>query len=226
MAKIEADYISGFIAQKQFKQAFLRIRHLYETLTRDGYNILNIDLGGGLGVKQIGQDYSPPTIDEYVNLVKKTFKGIDSKLIIEPGRVITADSGLLIASVLYIKEEENKKIAIIDAGMNDLMRPALYGSKHHIIVIKKAKSYNKYDVVGPVCESSDIFYKEIELPILKKDDLLAIKSAGAYGASMSSCYNSRDLIPEILVSEKKYHTIRKRIDTSELMAYEKIPDWL
>ena len=209
-----------------FKEAFIKIRMLYEKLMREGYNILNIDLGGGLGVDQINQIFSPPTISEYINLVKNTFKDIDCKLILEPGRVIASDSGLLISSVLYVKNSEEKKFLIIDAGMNDLMRPALYGSIHPIEVIKEAIPNTKYDIVGPVCESSDTFIKDLNLPILKKGDLLAIKSAGAYGASMSSSYNSRPLAPEVLVSDTKYHTIRKRVDAKEFMTYENIPEWL
>jgi len=205
-----------------FLEAIDKVKLLIEKLEEKGLNIRYIDLGGGLGISY--KDEEPPHPNEYGEAVLKRFKNVDKTLIFEPGRVIVGNAGMLVTKVLYIKENSEKKFAIVDAAMNDLARPALYGSYHTILTIdKKEHNGEIYDVVGPICESTDFFAKDRSLPKLEKNDYLCILSAGAYGFSMASNYNSRKKSAEVLVMDHKYYLIRERDTLEELISKEKIP---
>ena len=210
---------------KPFELAFNRVLLLYKELTRNGHNILNIDLGGGIGVPY-EKDSKTFLVNEYADLVKEKFGSLDCKLIFEPGRYITANAGILLTKVIRNKKSYNNNFVIIDAAMNDILRPALYDAYHEVISVKemnKDQELIEYQVVGPVCETGDILCKKASLGQVKDGDLLAIKHAGAYGAVMSSSYNSRGLIPEIMISNKDINIVRKRILIEDFLSYEDIP---
>ena len=209
-----------------FELAFNKVVLLYNTLITAGHNIENIDLGGGIGVSY-GKTVSSFSPDEYADLVKKKFSSINCKLIFEPGRYIAADAGILLTKVIRNKESYDNHFIVVDAAMNDILRPALYDAKHEVISIKeinKNKEFVDYQIVGPICETGDILNKKVNLNSIKEGDLLAIKHAGAYGAVMSSQYNSRDLIPEIMIANKNINIIRKRITIEDFLSYESIPE--
>ncbi len=190
-----------------------------------GINIKNIDFGGGLGVNYIGE--KPPNLVDYANIIKKNINNKNFNIFIEPGRRIVANGGILITKVIYKKNNGDKKFVIIDAAMNDLLRPSLYDAKHKIrpILEKTNSKLESFDVVGPICESGDVLAKDITLPEEISDELLAIYSAGAYGSVMSSNYNSRLMIPEVLVKDQQFSVIRKRQTYDELLSNEKFADW-
>jgi diaminopimelate decarboxylase len=212
-----------------FDAAFRRIAELVGTLRGDGHEITRLDLGGGLGVPYIEDNQPPPDPAAYGTVVKNVTDGLGCHLIFEPGRLIAANSGVLVASVIYVKQGEARKFLILDAGMNDLIRPALYDSHHEIASVREPKpgaERVKYDVVGPVCETSDLFAAARPLPQLKSGDLVAIQSAGAYGAVMASSYNARPPAPEVLVKGEEWSIVRSRLTHDELIAQDRIPDWL
>ena len=199
--------------------ALERILTMNDQLLTKGIEINHINIGGGLGIKY--NDEKPPRPDEFISAVKQKFNDVDLKIVIEPGRSIAANAGILITRVEYLKQHEDKNFAIIDGAMNDLIRPALYGAWQEIVPVNKAPN-NKvlaYDVVGPICESADFIGKDRMLDI-KQDDLLAIKSVGAYGFVMSSNYNSRPRAPEVLISGSDIHLIRERETTDDLFRNE------
>ena len=199
--------------------ALERILTMNDQLLTKGIEINHINIGGGLGIKY--NDEKPPRPDEFISAVKQKFNDIDLKIVIEPGRSIAANAGILITRVEYLKQHEDKNFAIIDGAMNDLIRPALYGAWQEIVPVNKAPN-NKvlaYDVVGPICESADFIGKDRLLDI-KQDDLLAIKSVGAYAFVMSSNYNSRPRAPEVLISGSDIHLIRERETTEDLFRNE------
>ena len=209
-----------------FDLAFDKVILLYNRLIEAGHNILNIDLGGGIGIPY-DKSIVPFLIEDYAELVKQKFNLINCKLIFEPGRYITANAGILLTKVIRKKQSYNNDFIIVDAAMNDILRPALYDANHEIISVEEAKNKKEmieYQVVGPICETGDILNKNVKLNDIKQDDLLAISNAGAYGAVMSSQYNSRDLIPEIMISKNKVNTIRKRITIEDFLSYEVIPE--
>lgn len=207
---------SQITSLEPYKQAFKKVAELFITLREMGYQLSRLDLGGGIGIRY--KDETPIKIADYAEIIKEVIKPLNIKLFLEPGRRISGNSGILVSEVQYIKKTAEKDFAIIDAGMNDLARPAVYGAYHEIISVDEAKDqHNIYDVVGPVCESSDIFGKDRKLKELKSGDLIAILCAGAYGASMSSVYNLRPLIPEVLVDGKSFKIIRKRQTYEELL---------
>ena len=209
-----------------FEAAFKKVAALIQDLRADGCKIGTLDLGGGLGIPY-GEGTVPPHPDDYAALIKKVTAPLKVKLIFEPGRMIAGNAGILLSRVIYVKEGEAKKFLIIDAGMNDLVRPAMYDAYHDIWpVVEDAGDEIVYDVVGPVCESSDRFAKDRALAPMKEGDLVAIMSAGAYGAVQSSQYNSRPLVPEMLVNGDKYAVIRRRPGFDEMTALEQTPDWL
>lgn len=210
-----------------FEKAFRKIADLIADLRADGCNIDRLDLGGGLGIPY-GEGAAPPHPDAYAEMIKRVTAPLDVQLIFEPGRMIAGNAGVLISRVLYAKEGEAKTFLIIDAGMNDLIRPALYDAYHEILPVAQKHDAGKvsYDVVGPVCETSDLFAKARALPEMKAGELVALMSAGAYGAVQASQYNSRPLVPEVLVNGQKYAVIRKRPDFEEMIANETAPDWL
>ncbi len=210
-----------------FEAAFKKVATLIADLRADGSTIDRLDLGGGLGIPY-GEGATPPHPDAYAQMIKRVTKPLGVQLIFEPGRMIAGNAGILVSRVLYVKEGDERRFLIIDAAMNDLIRPALYDAYHDIIpVIKHADRDSAiFDVVGPICETSDRFAQARRLPELKAGELVAVMSAGAYGASQTSEYNSRPLIPEILVSGARHAIIRRRPCFEDMISYEQMPDWL
>ena len=209
-----------------FKQAFIRLERIVKELRTNGHNIARLDLGGGLGISYDG--LPTPTPAEYGKLVKTVFKDLNCDLLFEPGRFIVGDSGILVTQVIYVKTGTTRRFVILDAAMNDLMRPCLYDAQHSIMSLVETKedsNLERVDVVGPVCETGDTFATDIELPEIVAGDFLAIRSAGAYGAVMSSTYNSRSLIPEIMVKDNAFSIVRQRITPETLLGYEHLPGW-
>ena len=220
---------SQIVELEPFALAFRKVVELAKALRADGHAIGRLDLGGGLGVPYVTDNEPPPDPSAYGALATEITKELGCRLILEPGRLIAANSGILVTRVLYLKRGEAKDFAIVDAGMNDLIRPALYDSHHEIVCVNERgpdAPRRRYDVVGPVCETSDIFAAEREMPALKEGELIAILSAGAYGAVMSSAYNARPLPPEVLVKDAQWSVIRPRQDDDALFGSERIPDWL
>lgn len=213
---------------KPFKKAFSKIIQFTNELEKDGHNIKNIDLGGGIGINYLKKEDSN-FVKQYANLIKEVYKKTNKKIFIEPGRFLIANSGVLVTKVLYRKKTENKKFLIVDAGMNDFIRPALYDAKHIIKPIKMHKKTTQdiYEVVGPICETADILVKKAFLDKnIKQDDYLFIDNAGAYGAVMSSNYNSKDIANEVLVNKNKFSLIKEKIKTEDFLKYEKLAPWL
>jgi len=212
-----------------FEAAFKRVRELLVQLRADGLDIRHLDLGGGLGVPyDHNSNVTPPSPEEYGAMVKRTFAGIDCKFTFEPGRVIVGNAGIMVSQVVSIKDSAGRRFVIVDAGMNDLVRPAMYGARHDIIPVEEALSGSTpMDVVGPVCETTDCFAKAYPLPsVLKAGDLVAFLTAGAYGAVMASTYNARPLVPEVLVSGDDYAVVRRRPSFEDMMALEQLPPWI
>jgi diaminopimelate decarboxylase len=210
-----------------FEAAFSRAVELIRALRADGHTIRRADFGGGLGVPYRLGDAPPPDPAAYGAIVARLTKDLDVDLIFEPGRLIAANAGILLARVIYVKEGETRKFLIIDAGMNDLIRPALYDAHHDILSVTKfGNERTAYDVVGPICESSDIFARDCSLPPLASGDLVAIMTAGAYGAVMASSYNARPPAPEVLVKAGRWSVVRPRISDDTLVGYDRIPAWL
>jgi diaminopimelate decarboxylase len=212
-----------------FAEAFARVGELVKQLRADGHSIARIDLGGGLGVPYISNNEPPPDPDSYGKLAARIAKDLNAKLIVEPGRLIAANAGVLVSRVLYVKSGEAKTFLILDAGMNDLLRPALYDAHHEIVSVREpavTAQRQRYDVVGPVCETTDIFARDRELPALKAGDLVAFLTAGAYGAVMSSAYNARPPAPEVLVRGGEWTIVRPRLSDDALIALDRLPPWL
>jgi diaminopimelate decarboxylase len=211
-----------------FRAAFARVAGLIAQLRSDGHHIRRADLGGGLGVSY-SFDTSPPDAADYGKMIAEATKGLDVELVFEPGRLIAANAGILVTRVIYVKEGEARKFLIVDAGMNDLMRPALYDAYHDIVPAAEPAPNarnTRYDVVGPVCETTDIFARDRDLPDANGNDLMAVLSAGAYGAVMASSYNARPPAPEILVNGRDWFVIRPRVTLEALVALDKVPGWL
>src|ERR1051325_5320317 len=210
-----------------FVDALARVREyldrvLVGSLKQQGARIRYLDLGGGLGISY--KDELPPHPEEYANAIMKGLEGLDLTLILEPGRVIVGNAGILLTEVQYIKDTGEKKFVIVDGGMNDLIRPALYGSAQAIqAVVEKTKETIVADVVGPICESGDFFAKDREIFRPERGDLLAVMSAGAYGFTMASNYNSHPKPPEVLVDGDKYYVVRARESLDDLIRGEEIP---
>jgi diaminopimelate decarboxylase len=220
---------SQIVDLEPFERAFGKLVELTAQLRADGHRVARLDLGGGLGVPYVQNNEPPPDPTAYGRMATRVTAALGCQLILEPGRLIAANAGILVARVLYIKQGEAKTFAIVDAGMNDLIRPALYDSHHDIVRVAEAApgtERKRYDVVGPVCETSDIFAAGRELPELKSGDLVAILTAGAYGAVMSSAYNARPPAPEVLVKDDLWSVVRPRLDDDALFGTERIPDWL
>jgi diaminopimelate decarboxylase len=208
-----------------FVDALRRLRSLIDRLRQTGFPIRYLDLGGGLGI--VYDQESPPQPHEYARAVLGELGDIDCTLIFEPGRVIVGNAGVLATKVLYIKRNQAKKFVITDGAMNDLIRPSLYGSYHYIQpVLRSLNETEIVDVVGPICESGDFLAKDRGLPMPAEGDYLAVMSAGAYGFSMSSNYNSRPRAPEVLVKGGQYFVIRQRETWEDLVRPETIPDFL
>ncbi|MDC0074520.1 diaminopimelate decarboxylase [Alphaproteobacteria bacterium] len=207
-------------------KAFEKVREYIKILYEDGINIKNIDLGGGIGVSYSGE--KSPSAEDYSRVVKNHFKDFNNHFMFEPGRYLIANAGVLVTKVIYIKNSESKKFVIVDAGMNDLLRPALYDSKHDIKPVVEDNYINNIknaEIVGPICESSDTFSRHFEYTKLDENDLLAIMTTGAYGSVMSSYYNTRPLIPEVIVNQLNFTIIRKRPSYDEMFATENFASW-
>ncbi len=209
-----------------FEAAFTRISGLVETLREDGHDISRIDLGGGLGIPYEGDDF-PPLPREYAEMVTRVTEHLNCKIIIEPGRFLVGNAGILVSKVVYVKKGEEREFLIIDAAMNDLVRPSMYDAYHGIVpVVESSEESVLYDVVGPVCETGDTFATNRLITPMKSGDLLAIRSVGAYGAVMSSTYNTRPLIPEVLVKKNDFAVVRPRPTYDEIIGLDQLAPWL
>ena len=212
-----------------FELAYQKVAELTETLRADGHNIRRLDLGGGLGIPYTRSNEALPLPTDYGAMVKRVLGHLGCEIEIEPGRLIAGNAGLLVSEVIYVKEGEDRKFLILDAAMNDLIRPAMYDAHHDIEPVIEPRAGAEratYDVVGPVCESGDTFAKGREMAQMNAGDLVAFRSAGAYGAVMSSEYNTRPLIPEVLVNGSEFAVIRSRPSFDEIINRDTIPEWL
>ncbi len=212
-----------------FEVAYRKVADLTEQLRADGHNIRRLDLGGGLGIPYVQSNVAPPTPQDYGDLIRRTVGHLGCEIEIEPGRLISGNAGLMVSRVIYIKEGADRQFLILDGAMNDLIRPAMYDAHHDIVpVVESAVAADRatYDIVGPVCESGDTFAKGRSMAQVAPGDLVAFRSAGAYGAVMASEYNSRPLIPEVLVHRDQFAVIRARPTFDEMIARDMIPAWL
>ncbi|MBT4748250.1 MAG: diaminopimelate decarboxylase [Rhodospirillaceae bacterium] len=210
-----------------FRDAFQRLSGLVTDLRTRGVEIQRLDLGGGLGIPY--DDSAVPEPAAYGQLVREMLGDLDCRLLFEPGRLIVGNAGILVTKVVYLKEGATRNFVIVDAAMNDLLRPSLYDARHEIVPLVEPPPGGPEmaaDVVGPVCETGDTFATELTMAQLEAGDALAIRSAGAYGAVMASSYNSRALVPEVMVNGDDFAVIRRRITTQDYLDYEDMPDWL
>jgi diaminopimelate decarboxylase len=211
------------------EKAFRLLVEFVQTLRADGHNISHIDFGGGLGIPYYMDREAPPAPDAYAAMVKRVAHNLGCTLMFEPGRLIVGNAGILVARVIYVKHGNAKNFVVIDAAMNDLIRPTLYEAHHDILPVIEASRETKTivaDVVGPVCESGDYLALDRTLPEPKPGDLLAIMTSGAYGAVQSGTYNTRPLVPEVLVKGDQYAIVRPRVDVDALIAMDKPAPWL
>jgi diaminopimelate decarboxylase len=212
-----------------FRAAYAKVAELTGVLRAEGHAITRLDLGGGLGIPYRRDNNAPPLPIEYGAVIRETVGHLGCEIEIEPGRNIVGNAGVLVSEVIYVKRGEDRDFLIVDAAMNDLLRPAMYGAHHDIVPLIEAApgaAVQPYDVVGPVCESGDTFQKGAELPGMAAGDLIAFRSAGAYGAVMASEYNSRPLVPEVLVEGDHFAVIRARPTFEEMLGRDSIPAWL
>ncbi|NJM83063.1 MAG: diaminopimelate decarboxylase [Tabrizicola sp.] len=212
-----------------FEQAYLKVADLTRQLRAEGHSITRLDLGGGLGIPYERSNSAPPLPTDYGALIKRTVGDLGCEIEIEPGRLISGNAGILVASVIYVKNGEDRDFLILDAAMNDLIRPSMYGAHHDIVPVREAApglEAQEFDVVGPVCETGDTFAKGRPLTPVAEGDLVAFRSAGAYGAVMASEYNTRPLIPEVLVHGDHFAVIRTRPTFDEMLNRDTIPEWL
>ncbi len=212
-----------------FRLAYRKVAELTVQLRADGHEISRLDLGGGLGIPYARDNSAPPLPIEYGAMVKEEVGHLGCEIEIEPGRLISGNAGILVTKVIYVKSGEGRRFLIVDAGMNDLIRPAMYDAWHDIVpVIEPDPGVDQtpYDIVGPICESGDTFAKGRMMPTMDADALVAFRSAGAYGAVMSSEYNSRPLIPEVLVNGDQFAVIRQRPTFEEMINRDTIPEWM
>jgi diaminopimelate decarboxylase len=212
-----------------FEAAYAKVAELTDMLRADGHDIKRLDLGGGLGIPYERTNAAPPLPSDYGAMIERTLGHLGCEIEIEPGRLISGNAGLMVSQVIYVKSGEDRDFLILDGAMNDLIRPAMYDAWHDIIpVVEPAPGTEpaRYDIVGPVCESGDTFAKARDIPPMQPGDLVAFRSAGAYGAVMASEYNSRPLIPEVLVHGDQFAVIRKRPSYEEMIARDSLPEWL
>ncbi|MCT8330999.1 diaminopimelate decarboxylase [Albidovulum sediminis] len=212
-----------------FEQAYLKVAELTRALRGAGHTIRRLDLGGGLGIPYERSNTAPPLPVEYGEVIKRTVGDLGCEIEIEPGRLISGNAGLLVTSVIYLKHGEGRDFLILDAAMNDLVRPSMYGAHHDIVpVVEPApgEEPKAYDIVGPVCETGDTFARGRLMPPVGPGDMVAFRSAGAYGAVMASEYNTRPLVPEILVNGDQFAVIRARPSFDEIINRDSIPSWL
>jgi diaminopimelate decarboxylase len=211
-----------------FENAFALLTDFVRTLRADGHGISHIDLGGGLGISYRDEGESPPDALVYAEIVKRATRNLECTLVLEPGRIIVGNAGILVTRVIHLKRGESRTFVIVDAGMNDLIRPTLYEAHHDIRPVRVQQGGNRIpvDVVGPVCESGDFFALDRELAPAQAGDLLAIMTAGAYGAVQAGTYNTRPLIPEVLVRKGEWALVRPRLQVEELIALDRLAPWL
>jgi len=212
-----------------FDDAFALLVDLVGQLRADGHAIEHVDLGGGLGIPYRTDNAPPPLPDAYAAIVHKRVAGLGLKVIFEPGRLIVGNAGILVCEVIYVKDGDAKNFVVVDAAMNDLIRPTLYDAFHEIrpVVLPAAdQARMTADVVGPVCETGDFLALDRELPRLNSGDLIAFATAGAYGAVQAGTYNSRLLVPEVLVDGDRFHVVRPRTTYEELIGLDSVPEWL
>ena len=212
-----------------FRAAFTLMRELAETLRGDGHKLTHLDLGGGLGVPYEEGNALPPHPDEYAKIVRETVGDLGLKLVFEPGRLIVGNAGILVARVLFIKTGPTKTFVIVDGAMNDLIRPTLYDAHHDIVPVRRpadGAARIRMDVVGPVCESGDFLAQDRMLPPLREGDLVAVMTAGAYGAVQAGTYNTRPLVPEVLVNRADWALVRPRQTYDELIGLDRMAPWL
>jgi len=229
VAGVDMHIGSQIVELDPFGDAFALLADFVRMLRADGHTIEHLDLGGGLGIPYRDDNEPPPDPDAYAALVKRATAGLHCKLIFEPGRLIVGNAGILITRVLYLKKGEAKTFIIVDAGMNDLIRPTLYDAHHDIRPVRQPPAGAPRitaDVVGPVCESGDFLALDRALVAPRPGDLLAVMSAGAYGAVQAGTYNTRALIPEVLVRKAEWALVRPRLDAEQLIALDRLPDWL
>ena len=218
---------SQITSLEPFETAFTKVVNIVGQLRADGHDIRRLDLGGGLGIPYDGE--TPPTPAEYGDMVKRVTSGVGCELVFEPGRVIVGNAGVLVSRVLYVKRSTGHTFTVLEAAMNDLLRPSLYNAHHAIVPAREPApdaTTIAMDIVGPICESGDVFAHGRPMPPLVTDDLLVIRTAGAYGAAMSSNYNSRPLAAEVLVNGDVFEIVRRRQSTAEMLSLEQMPSWL
>lgn len=222
---IEVHVGSQILELSPFREAFVKTKKMLNDLKEHGVLIQTVDVGGGLGVAY-KTDESAPSPADYIAVLQDVLGDFDGEFVFEPGRCISGDAGVLVASVVRVKQTGDKRFAVLDAGMSDLVRPAMYDAYHNIEAVKGGKASERYDVVGPICESADIFGKDRMLPELNEGDLIAIETAGAYGAAMASNYNGRPLIAEVLTDNDRYAVIRRRQTVVEMTALCRPAPWI
>ncbi len=211
-----------------YRLAYAKMADLTRSLRADGHDIRRLDMGGGLGIPYRRDNSAPPLPIEYGQVIREAVGDLGCEIEIEPGRNIAGNAGILLSRVIYVKHGEGRDFLILDAAMNDLIRPAMYGAHHDIVPVREyapGTPVSTFDVVGPICETGDTFQKGTQIVLPAPDDLIAFRSAGAYGAVMSSEYNSRPLIPEVLVDEDRFAVIRPRPTLEEMISREALPDW-
>ena len=212
-----------------FDDAFALLSDFVRALRADGHAIAHVDLGGGLGIPYREDNEPPPPPDAYAAVVKRATRDLDCTLIFEPGRLIVGNAGILVTRVIYLKRGEAKNFVIVDAGMNDLIRPTLYEAHHDLRPVREPRPGTARlvaDVVGPVCESGDFLALDRDMAELQPGDLVAVMTAGAYGAVQAGTYNTRPLIPEVLVREGEWALVRPRLGVADLIARDRLPPWL
>jgi len=223
-------HIGSQITQLEpFDRAFSKLEGLVRELRSHGHEINHVDVGGGLGIPYKNDNSPPPDPQKYSTVVKKHVSALDCEIVFEPGRLIAGNAGILVGSVIYVKNTEAKSFVIGDTAMNDLLRPTLYEAWHDIIPVTEANNLKDTihgDLVGPVCETGDYMARDRELPHLEAGDLYAVLTAGAYGAVQSGTYNTRPLIAEVLVSGSRFHVVRPRQTLEQLIGLDSLPDWL
>lgn len=222
---IEVHVGSQILDLEPFREAFVKTKKMLTALKDKGVLLQTVDVGGGLGVAYKA-DESAPSPADYIVVLQDVLGDFDGEFVFEPGRCLSGDAGALIASVVRVKQTGEKSFAVLDAGMNDLVRPAMYDAYHTISALKDGKASRTYDVVGPICESADIFGKDRVLPELDEGDLVAIETAGAYGAAMASNYNGRPLASEVLLDGNRYAVIRRRQTVAEMMGLCQPAPWV
>jgi len=221
---------SQLLDLKPFRDAYVRAGDLVAMLRADGLDVETLDIGGGLGIPYGDEDEADaPDPESYAEVVRETVGNLGLELILEPGRMIAGNAGLLVTRVVYVKEGATKTFLIVDAGMNDLIRPTLYNAFHNIVTVAEPDKDGErvdVDIVGPICETGDTFAKNRRLPPVNAGDLLAVRTTGAYGAVQASTYNTRPLVAEVMVNGGQFAIVRERVEVEDIIALDRLPDWL